>query len=374
VSKGSITAYISRSNLLHNAALLSGQCRESVRFCPAVKADAYGHDAQLVTSALAEQADAYAVVTIEEAEQIRPVAAGKPILAMRPLFAGVDSELIELARERGFHCTICSISALRYVQSALKPGTSRLNVHLKVDSGMGRAGCLPEQAQALVEAVDQSDQLQLTGVYTHFATADEPDLSFAHQQLSLFERFMVDSGLMQRGGIIRHACNSTATLRLGQAHYDMVRPGIAVYGYLCEHLQGKYDLHPVLRLEAPLVQVKTISPGQSCGYGRTFVASHQMRIGLVPVGYADVVLRRLSNGGVMLIGDREVPIIGRVSMDQTIVDLTNVASASEGTTVTVVDNRQDSPCNAQAIANATGTIPYEVLTGIGNRVKRVLVD
>ena len=369
-----IKACISRKSLRHNALLLKGVGREGTGLCAVVKANAYGLDAPMVTSCLADVADWFAVVSIEEAEEIAEVAGGKSILALRPMFAGMEAELVRLAQARGFHGTICSTTGLRYVESVLAAERGRLKVQVKIDTGMGRAGCRPEQVGAIVAAIDGSEAVELAGVFTHFATAEEDDLGFVDRQLEVFRKCLEDNGLDKRAGIVRHAASSAATLRAAGAHFDMIRPGISLYGYLFSRLHGKYDLRPVVRLEAPLLQVKAIRAGDSCGYGRLFVAERDMVVGLVPVGYADAIPREMSNRGCVLIDGREAPILGRISMDQTIIDLSKVVEPREGMTVTVIDDQVDSPGNVQAIADQVGSNCQAILTGIGRRVRRVLAE
>lgn len=369
------TAYIDPASLRHNIALIRGHCAEAVQFCAVVKADAYGHDSRLVVSCLAQNdAESFAVYTIEEAEHIHDVACGRDILVIEPIFAGASAEQIRLAAERRFHCTVCSKDAIAGIQTALASVKQPLNVHLKIDTGMGRSGCRTDEVAGLLEAIAAADAIRLTGVYSHLATADEPDLTFARQQLSVFEDILHRYKQFAAGRLIRHACNSAGTLRLPSGHLDMVRVGISLYGYLASDLHGQFDLRPALRLEAPLVHIKRIAAGQSCGYGRTFTAAKDMLIGIVPVGYADGLSRYLSNRAKLRIGPHYVPIVGRVSMDQTIIDLTNAPNPRQGDCVTVIDDRPDSPCNAQALADLARTIPHEVLTAIGTRVVRVRAD
>lgn len=383
-----IKAYISQENLRHNARLIKSIIGPSVALCAVVKANGYGHSARDIVATLntpVESSDPnirqdyayrFAVSTIEEAEQIQPFITRKSILVTSPLFAGLDAELVELAQARGFHCTVASVGAVEYLDTVLNPKLDPLHLHLKLDTGMGRVGCLPDEGALLLERIEHSQRMRLAGVYTHFATADDTDATFTEHQLCGFETFLVRNGLKERDDVIKHAANTSAALKYPAARYDMVRCGIGLYGYT--HFSGEADrpwqFKPVLRVEAPVIQVKTIAAGQSCGYGRTFFAQRDTTIGIVPVGYADGLFRQLSNRACMRYGDLNVPILGRISMDMTILDLSNVPDPHEGMSVIVLDDQPDSCCNAQSLAHLAGTIPYEILTAIGNRVKRVLSD
>ena len=391
-----VKAYISRKNLHHNAALIRKICGNQTKICAVVKANAYGHNAKSVVKTLnanisdcqishldnlppaefsspVQYADSFAVSSIEEAEQIFPFALGKNILITAPLFSGIAPELVKLAQIRAFHCTICSLEALKYLKSILNPAAGKINLHLKIETGMGRLGCYPDQAQILLNELESSDYFILKGIYTHFATADEPELDFVSQQFDYFTAFLAQTRLDNRPNLIIHASNTAAALRFPQARMDMVRCGIGLFGYT-NIAESHWDLKPVLRVEAPVIQIKTIPAGQTCGYGRTFRTQRATRIGIVPVGYADGLFRQLSNRACMRFQDTNLPIIGRISMDLTIIDLTDCPTPHEGMAVTVVDDNPHSPANAENLAKLAGTIPYEILTNIGNRVKRELVD
>ncbi|MCK5270711.1 MAG: alanine racemase [Sedimentisphaerales bacterium] len=380
-----LRAYISRDNLRHNAAVLKSRCEAGTKLCVEVKADAYGHHAKLVVPCLVDLADMFAVASIEEAEEIYPLLQNfrdKPILVHRPLFAGMDVRQIELARTRGFHCTICSREGLRYAREGLRYAAEQLdgslpalNVHLQIDTGMGRLGCPDQDALMLLQLIEQDKNFCLRGVYTHFAAADEDDLSFTYEQLGLFQNFLADSGLDQHNDILKHTANTSATLRVPQAHFDMVRCGIGIYGYrdFINGVAEPVNLLPALRIEATLIQVKNLKAGHSCGYGRAFIAPRDMTIGIVSVGYNDGLLRSLSNRAVFRYGKLYLPIIGRVSMDLTIIDLSLVNNPAEGMKVIVIDDQPDSLCNAAALAKQADTIPNEILTSVGNRVKRELI-
>ncbi len=378
-----VKAYLSRKNLRHNAGRLKTIIGPAATLCAVVKANGYGHNARDIVNSLSvppentgpelqgDYASCFAVFNIEEAVQIHPFVTAKTILVMSPLFDGLDAELIELAQARGFHCTIASTDAVQHLETVLSSNAEKLPVHLKLDTGMGRVGVLPDEAGMLLDRIQHSQRLHLAGVYTHFADAD--DVAFTEHQLCTFEKFLARNGLKERNDVIKHAANTAGILKVPDARFDMVRCGIGLYGYT--NIEGEanpdWDLKPVLRVEAPVVQVKRIAAGQSCGYDRTFFAQRDTTIGIVPIGYADGLFRELSNRACMRYDNIDLPIVGRISMNMTIVDLSHVPEPHEGMTVTVLDDKPDSPCNAQALAKLAGTIPYEILTALGNRIKRV---
>ncbi len=378
-----VKAFISQENLQHNAKIIRQRCG-SARICAVVKANGYGHDARLAVGALNNEcAESFAVSTIEEAEQIRPFVSGRTILVTCPLFHDIDPQLVQLAQLRGFHCSVCSIDALAYIQEHLirNPNAdldrqNRLNIHLKIDTGMTRLGCSPQEAPLLIESIRTNKSLKLAGIYTHLATADD-DLDYARRQLSIYREVLVNNALdnPRDRTIVKHVCNTSAALQLADDRFDMARIGIGLFGYtnIDDNLQDDLDLRPVMRVEAPVVQVKKIPAGSTCGYGRTYTAPHDMIIGIIPMGYADGLLRCLSGKMIMLAGNVPAPVIGRISMDLTIVDLSNAPKPREGMTLTVIDDRKSSPCSVGNLAAIANTIPYEIFISIGNRIKRELV-
>jgi len=244
---------------------------------------------------------------------------------------------------------------------------------VKVDTGMGRSGVLPEAAPALVEAARRERSIRVSGMYTHLATADETDKTFARQQLDTLLKTVESCG--GHSGLCLHAANSAATIDLPETHLDMIRPGIAIYGYQpSDEMINKLPLRPALRLTGRLMQRKTLPAGHKCGYGLTYTFEADTPVGLVPVGYADGYSRRLSNRATMRVRGVDVPVRGRVAMDQVIVDLSAVPNATVGDEVEIISNDPANPHSAENLARLCDTIPYEITTRLGNRARRVLED
>jgi alanine racemase len=213
--------------------------------------------------------------------------------------------------------------------------------------------------------------VQLAGIYTHFATADEADTAPAREQGRRFLSAVDQAG--GRDGLALHAANSAALLAIPQLHLDMVRPGLAIYGYDPRGQGPRADLRPALRLTARLMQVKQAAAGSSCGYGLSHRFDRDTLVGLVPVGYADGYMRCLSNKAIMRVRGADCPVRGRVSMDQTIIDLSAVAGAKVGDEVEIIGPDPAAPNSIENLARQAGTIPYEVLVRLGQRVHRTLV-
>lgn len=385
---------ISRHALLHNASVIRNAVGPTVRLCAMVKADAYGHGAAIVADTLsnvslperelsAPAVDALAVATIDEAESISPSRSALPVVVFQPIenaFIGIHRAQIELAITRGWTLTLCSKSAADDVAriaaavGAAKTGAGRhmrANVQVMIDTGMARSGAEAPRAKELIDRVAQWPALRLVGICTHFACAESAGDTFTRRQLQQFDSVTADYA----GKVVRHACNSAATFFTPEAHLDMVRPGIAIYG-IDPTGRPNIDrkLRPVMTWLAPLVGVRDIPTGTPVGYDQTWRSTRPTRLGLVPIGYGDGYLRAFSNRAVMMVNGRPAPVVGRVSMDATTIDLTDIPNANIGDDVTILDADPLSPASVYALAKIADTIPYELFTRIGPRVKRVAVE
>jgi alanine racemase len=372
-----LNAEISASAVAANLALLRGLLAPGVKLCAVVKADCYGHGLSLLLDTLAGEADCLAVATPEEALALRRMGYQRPILMFFSACAFADGKerrdaLAELIAGN-ITLTVTSQAELAVVSEVAAKTAAQAVVHVKIDSGMGRSGVLAEQAGELVRLARRQRGVKLAGLYTHFATADEADKNYARQQLRRFLAAVQDAGGGE--GLILHAANSAATIDLPETHLDMVRPGIAVYGYQpSDDIHNRLPLRPALRLTGKLMQIKNLSAGSRCGYGLTRAFDRPSRVGLVPVGYADGYMRCLSNRATMRIRGQDVPVCGRVSMDQIILDLTDVPPAAIGDDVEIISPDPAAPHSVANLARLAGTIPYEITCRLGKRVRRKLID
>lgn len=385
LSLGEPRVLISRDALLHNASVVRRTVGPGVRICAMVKADAYGHGADIVADTLANfstrryeapLADALAVASIDEAERLPHTIL--PVYVLRPVencFLGRQRSRIESAIRNNWVMTICSGSAADDVARIATSIGKRASVQVMVDTGMTRSGVTPDGLTAVVETINSRPSLRLMGLCTHFSCGEALDGAVTMQQLNLFTTAAdaATANLGQR--VSRHAANSAALFLRPETHLDMVRPGISLYG-VDPTLTPSADrlLKPVLKWTAPLVQIQHVKAGTSVGYGQTWRAPRDTRIGLVPVGYADGYLRSLSNKGVMMVQGQSCPVVGRVSMDLTTIDLANVPHAVPGDEVTILDPDPLSPASVYELARLADTIPYEITCGIGPRIHRVPVE
>jgi alanine racemase len=346
-----------------------------------VKANAYGHGSERVALAL-EQAGAkmLACADIEEGIVLRRAGVSVPILVFGALSVSDLDGLFEFSLTP----TISTPSAARAVQAAAARHGRSARFHLKVDTGMNRLGFRHDNLRRTLPELLASPNLTLEGVYTHFATADEPGHPLFDSQRERYAtaletvRDLVTKGPATAGrydmtGVLRHACNSAALLRDSRVWYDVVRPGLLLYGIVPPPLGSTIPLTPVMSLTSRVVAVKGLRPGEGVGYGSRFSAHEPSTIAVVPAGYADGLDLRLEGRGQVLIRGRRAPIVGAVSMDMITVDVSGLEEVTPGDEVVII-GRQGAESwqriDVREMAAAIGTIPYEIVCRIGARIER----
>ncbi|MBI2861792.1 MAG: alanine racemase [Chloroflexi bacterium] len=334
-----------------------------------VKANAYGHGAAAVAlAALSSGATRLGVAYIEEGIALRRQGITAPIL----VHGYTSPDEAEHAVEHDLTIAACSEAVAEAVSRSAMARNTIAKVHIKVDSGFGRFGLPPAEVASFARKLSQLPNIATEGLFTHFATADEADKGFTHQQ---FQAFRWALGELDVAGIAipcRHVANSAATLDMPELHLDMVRCGIATYGlYPSRHVNHRVDLRPALTLKSRIVRLFPLPSGHSVGYGRTFTTSRPSRLALVSIGYADGLPRALSNRGSLLVHGRRAAIVGRISMDQCVIDVTDIPEVAVAEEVVVIGRQGDAEITADEVAEAAGTISYEVLCGIGIRVPRL---
>jgi alanine racemase len=367
--------------LLNNLANLRSLCKPGVKFCAVIKANGYGHGIREIVNILKDsQIDFFAVANIYEAAFIADIVEQTKIFILEPIHTACSSEAIKLCARKDFHCAVVDAETLQFVQDCLSNSSDILSVHIKVETGMGRCGVDAAKAAELIKKVRSFRNVRLAGVYTHFSTAAEKDLSFAEQQLERFKKFLSSQSLLAcksaRGcltaDVIIHAANSAAMLNIPEAHFDMVRCGVALFGWAEHRAALSVKLAPAMKFEVPIVQLNCYKKGQTVGYGRTFTAQRDTIGAIVPLGYADNYWRLYSNRAVMKVGDNFAQVIGRVSMDKTIIDVTDIPDAKVGQFVTIIDNDPESQCSVYRLAEMADTICHEVLTSLPSRALRII--
>jgi alanine racemase len=337
---------------------------------PIVKANAYGHGlVEVARHLVALGATSLGVAFLEEAMALRDAGLTGPILVL----GGILGTQIPVFLRHGLTLTASSIDKLRHIDEAARDMGVTAKVHLKIDTGMERIGVHYYNAQGLLERASQCRHCIVEGIYSHFANADAADLSSARLQLARFHdvlRWYDEQGLAPP---VRHIANSGAVLQLPESHLDMVRPGILLYGvYPSPDVRRTIAVRPALSWKSRVVYFKVVTPGHPVSYGSTWQTDHLVRVLTVPVGYGDGYFRALSNVARVIIRGKTYPVVGRVCMDQIMVNI-EWDSAYNGDEVVLLGADGDEVITCEDLADWAGTIPYEVLTNINTRVPRVYV-
>jgi alanine racemase len=359
-------ATVSLARLQANLAAIRARVG-SAQVMAVLKANAYGHGLEAVARCLAPQADALAVALVEEGIALRRRGIDKPVLVM----GGTWTRQIPLFVEHDLAITVPSIARLQDVEDAAAAAGKVARAHLKIDTGMERVGVRWYNALSLLEASVRTTHVRVEGIYSHFANADADDLSHARLQM---ERFAEVLRFYERHSLPvppRHFANSAAILRMPESHLDMVRPGILLYGvYPYPGAPRVVEVKPALSWRTRVVYFKVVEPGSPVSYGSTWKSDHRVRVVTVPVGYGDGYFRSMSNRAQVLLRGRREPQVGTICMDQMMVDI-EWGEGWNGDEVVLIGEQGDARVTVEELAGWAGTIPYEILTAISERVPRI---
>jgi len=340
-----------------------------VKILAMVKANGYGHGAVAVAKTLAAAgADAFGVATVEEGIELRRARIRQPILVL----AGVYLEQLPQFLQYQLTPVVHEVATLKALASRLLKLKTTLPIEIEVDTGMGRIGFPAGGIDAWLPALAKLKAVKLQGVFSHFADAESPNERYTQKQLTRFhhvlERF-AQASVMHRTS---HMSKSAALITEPNAHFAMVRPGLILYGmYPAPALKKQIDLKPVLSWQTRIIQLKRVAAGASIGYGRTFVAKRNSLIATLPVGYADGYRRLFSNRAQVLVRGKRAPVAGRVSMDLTTIDVTDIRNVQQGDEVVLLGYHGSAEIGADEIAGWANTISYEIFTSISARVPRI---
>ncbi len=335
-----------------------------------VKADAYGHGAvEVAQVSLANGASRLAVAILDEALELRKTGFMVPIL----ILGYTPDYQAEMVVQHNITQAVYRLETAQALSLAATNLGKKAKIHIKVDTGMGRLGVTPDHDGAeLVAAIKRLPNLELEGVFTHFACADDADPAYTRRQFEAFQGF---TQRLEERGIrfpLRHVANSATILNFPEMHLDMVRLGISLYGYYpSADVCREVGLKPALSLKTQIGHLKAVPTGTRISYGATHITGQPTTIATLPIGYADGLDRRSSNNGRTIVHGRFASIVGRVCMDQCMIDVGHLTDLSVGDEVIMIGQSQDLRWNAEDLANLLGTISYEVLCAIGRRVPRV---
>ena len=342
------------------------------RIMPVIKADAYGHGANFLAKLYQEcGTEIFAVSNINEAIKLRKAGITKDIL----ILGYTPKEYIETLLKYSITQTVYSLDYAKELSKIVSKTNVLVKAHLKLDTGMNRLGFNPEKDYSDILKALALPGIYFEGIFTHYAVADSEDSSdkdFSLEQLNRFNNAVAKLSSDGHSFKYIHCCNSAATLLHPFDEGNLVRPGIILYGIApADDLSLKYELSPVMSIKTVVSAIKTIHKGETVSYGRTFTANKDMKIATLPIGYGDGYPRKMSNCGKVLINGRFADIVGRVCMDQMMIDITDIPKVSVGTEVTVIGQSGDNSITFAEIADMVDTIPYELVCNISVRVPRV---
>ena len=361
-------AEINLANLAFNYRRLKRLAGKNVKMLAAVKANAYGHGMIEVSRTLERcGVNYFGVASVDEAVQLRQAGITSRILV---LGAVISREEVRRAAELDLTLTVTDYRAAMLVNRCAGAGR-KLDVHIKIDTGMGRLGIWHEEALPVIIRITRLPGVNIEGIYTHCPSADT-DRAFTRKQLTVFNSII--NRLREQNIYIpvTHAANSSALCRLPGADFTMVRPGLMLYGmYPHRNLKKKIELKPVLSFKTRIVFLKKARAGRSISYGRTYITNKNSLIATIPVGYADGYCRALSNRAYVLVNGARCPVIGRVCMDQALIDVTSCRKAAVGDIAVLIGRQGVQAVSAETLADLCSTIPYEITCRISSRVPRM---
>jgi len=334
-----------------------------------VKANAYGHGAlQVAETAIEWGSNNLGTALLSEAVYLRKNGIKVPIVVFYPVFP----EEVNTALDNDICLTVNALETAEYINQYAQKRKTKAKVHVNVDSGMGRGGIFYRNAKTVIRDIAKLKNLELTGLYTHFATSDSGDKKFAFKQLKRFQDIVSWTEKNKSEFEMMHAANSGAILSIPEASFDFVRPGISMYGYYpSKELEETVKLKPVMSLVGRISQIKTLPARTSLGYSRNYFTRYATRIALVPVGYADGYNRLLSNYGEGIIKGRKFQVCGRISMDSIMFDIGDNDDVETGDSVLLLGEESGNKIDMWRICNHLKTIPYEVTCSISERVPRI---
>ena len=364
-----VYAEINLDAIVKNVDNLMALTKENTGALAVVKADGYGHGDVAVAKAVAQKVTGYAVATLDEAVNLRENGVKKPILVL----GYVDPYEFDILVSYEITATVFDVETAQLLADAARVQKKQAHCHIKVDTGMRRIGLEPdENGIAIVKQITALKELSADGIFTHFAASDETDKTSAEHQFKLFTDF---TGRLEKEGIhftYRHCANSAAVIDMPQVDLDMVRLGIAMYGmYPSDEVKKeKVELFPALDLKSHITMVKEIPAGEKVSYGGTFTTTRTTKLATVSVGYGDGYPRALSSKGYVLVRGQKAPIVGRVCMEQMMVDVTDIENVTRADIVTLIGKDGDAEITVEEIAALAGTFNYEFVCDLGKRIPR----
>ncbi|HET7392481.1 MAG TPA: alanine racemase [Candidatus Binatia bacterium] len=361
--------YIDHESLRWNFRQIRSLLGSQVKILSMVKANGYGHGAPAVARTLAaEGSNAFGVAILEEAIELRRHGITVPILVL----TGVYLDQLELFLEHDLMPVVHDAELLQRLDAAVARLGRSIDVHLKIDTGMGRLGFPAGECDSWLPQIKKLKALRVEGIFSHFSHAESVEGQYTRKQLKIFHHLVQRLATEGIAPPLVHLANSAATITLPEAYFNMVRPGLMLYGvYPSPEMAARISLKPVLSWKTRILQLKKVPSNTSISYGQTFITKRDSLIATLPIGYADGYPRLLSNRGQALVGGKRAPVAGRVCMDLTMLDVTDIAKIHQGDEVVLLGTQETETISADEMASWANTISYEILTSIGARIPRI---
>ncbi|MFQ5963729.1 MAG: alanine racemase [Candidatus Scalinduaceae bacterium] len=370
--RGNTWIEINLDDVAHNLRVIKEKTGNNTKILAIVKADAYGHGIVKVSKVLVKNGvDMLGVAFHEEGIKLRDNNLNIPILLFNPVLP----EQIEDVLKYSLVLTVCNLNTAKELSQIAKGSRRSIKVHVEVDTGMGGAGVHHDEALSLIKALLLIDNLTIEGIFTHFHSSDEKDKSFTHEQNKIFKKVLKQLEEEKIYVPLVHAANSAAILDIPDSYFNMVRPGLILYGiFPSNYVSKNIDLKPVMSFKTRIINIKHLDTGSTVGYGRTFKISKPTKVATIPVGYRDGYSRNFSNLGKALIDGKRVSIIGRVCMDRCFIDVTNLPDVNIGSEVVLYGKQKNETISVESAAELINTIPYEVVCNIGRNVPKKYIN
>jgi alanine racemase len=361
--------YIDHESLRWNFRQIRSLVGSQVKILSMVKANGYGHGAPAVARTLASAgSDAFGVAIIEEAIELRRHGITAPILVL----TGAYLDQLELFFDHDLMTVVHDADLLQRLEAAVVRRGGNLHVHLKIDTGMGRIGFPAAECDSWLPQIKKLKAIKLKGIFSHFSHAESVEGQYTRKQLEIFHQLVQRLAAEGIAPPLIHLANSAATITLPEAYFNMVRPGLMLYGvYPSPEMVARISLKPVLSWKTRILQLKSVPSNTSISYGETFITKRDSLIATLPIGYADGYPRLLSNRGQALVGGKRARVAGRVCMDLTMLDVTDIGKIQQGDEVVLLGTQENDAISADEMAAWADTISYEILTSIGARIPRI---
>ena len=353
----------------HNFRSIRKKVGNGIKILAIVKADAYGHGAVEISKILSKNGvDLLGIADPEEGIELRENNINVPILLLNPILPEQTEEVLK----HSLGITVHNLDAAKKISEITKKSHCNARIHVEVDTGMGGTGVHPDKALSLIKLLLQIENLTIEGIFTHFHSCDENDKSFTHEQTKIFKKTLKQLEEEKIHIPLIHAANSAAILDLPDSYFNMVRPGLILYGiFPSDYVSRSIDLKPVMSLKTRIINLKHLDAGNTVSYSRTFKISKPTDVATIPVGYKDGFSRYLSNLGKVLINGKHTSIIGRVCMDRCFIDVTHVPNVNIGSEAVLYGKQKNETISIETSARLIDTIPYEIVCNIGRKVPKI---